>query len=106
MTNEEPTVAPRYIVIDALANETGIRDEYTGRYLAPDAIGVSSKLQTEIAEWLLRYERSHIEGYCDDGAIDELDEWGERIANAVKIELSDCKVSYYSDARLTKKRID
>jgi len=106
MRDEELTVAPRYIVVDALANETGIRDEYSGCYLAPEAIGISTELQTEIADWLVRYEKFHIEGYSDHRAIDELDEWGERIANAVRNELKDCKVSYYSDARLTKKMIE
>jgi hypothetical protein len=97
---------PRYVVVDAEAHQTGIRDEYTGLYLDPETIGISAELQAEIAQWLGRYEENHIHGYSDDRAIDELDEWGERIATSVRNELGDCKVSYYSAARSTKKRID
>jgi hypothetical protein len=96
---------PKYIVVDALLNETGIRDEYTGIYFEPASLGLSSQLQVEIAEWLERYQESHFKGYPDDQAIEQLDEWGERIAHSVKKELIDSKVSYYSDARSTKKRL-
>lgn len=95
----------RYLIVDGLVNETGIRDEYEGEYLDPNVLGLSKEIQGRLEEWLKEYGKMHVSGYTDDNIIELLDSEGVSIAMAIANELPESKISYYSDARLTKQRI-
>lgn len=95
----------RYLVIDALLNGTGIRDEYDGGYLDPSTFNLSLEVTNALKKWLLAYENEHFNGYSNSDLIAELDAEGKKIASQIKSELGDVKISYYSDARLTKEEI-
>ncbi|MES2619691.1 MAG: hypothetical protein V4615_02485 [Bacteroidota bacterium] len=91
----------RYLVIDASLSGTGIRDKYEGGYLAPEDLGLSSDTIQRLNAWLSKYENEHYNGFTDDNIIDELDREGKEIALLIKAELSEVKLEYFSDARMT-----
>lgn len=91
----------KYLVIDASLSGTGIRNKYEGGYLFPEDIGLSSDLIKRLNSWLSKYEDEHYKGYANDGIIDELDKEGKEIALLIKSELSEVKLEYFSDARMT-----
>ena len=95
----------RYLVIDACLNGTGIRDEYEGGYISLNELDLSPEIVNSINRWLLCYENEHYNGYINDILINELDNDGRKIASQIKKELGDVKISYYSDAKLTKEII-
>ena len=95
----------KYLVVDSLLNSTGIRDNYTGDYLEPENLHLSSTTIKRLESWLLRYNSQYYEGYADDEVVDKLDREGKEIALIIKNELSDVKISYFSDARMTKELI-
>jgi hypothetical protein len=93
----------KYLIVDAsLHGSGGIRDEYEGGYLTPASLGISSELAEVIHVWLERYESEHYNGFSNSDIVDQLDREGKAIASRIVKELSDVKVSYYSDARMTK----
>ncbi len=91
----------RYLIIDAALSGTGIRDKYEGGYIDPKSLGLSLKIEKKLNEWLSKYENEHYNGFTDDSIINELDQEGKEIALMVKNELSEVKIEYFSDARLT-----
>lgn len=95
----------KYIVIDAGLDGTGIRDKYEGGFIAPQDLGISSDVIQRLNEWLSKYENEHYKGFANDRIINELDQEGKEIALLVKEELSDVKIEYFSDARLTSEMI-
>jgi hypothetical protein len=95
----------RYLVVDGMLNGTGIRDEYEGGYLQPDTLGLSVELQSRLNEWLRKYEDLHYEGFGNNTTIEELDSEGIVIAGLIAKELEGTKISYYSDAKSTKRQI-
>lgn len=95
----------RYLIIDASLNGTGIRDKYEGGYLIPEALGLSSTIIKQLNGWLLKYENEHYDGFTNDNIIDELDREGKEIALRIKDELSEVKLEYFSDARMTNELI-
>jgi hypothetical protein len=95
----------RYLVIDALLNGTGIRDEYEGGYIDPKSLGISNELIDRLSKWLIAYEEEHYNNYSNIKIIDNLDCEGKAIALRIKNEVGDVKITYYSDARLTKEPI-
>ncbi|KQS24884.1 hypothetical protein ASG33_23180 [Dyadobacter sp. Leaf189] len=58
-----------------------------------------------LRKWLKKYEEAHYDGFKNDLLISELDNEGREIAYKIKKELSDVKMEYYSDARMTKDQI-
>ncbi|WP_065217917.1 MULTISPECIES: hypothetical protein [Butyricimonas] len=90
----------KYLVIDALLDSTGIRDKYNGGYINPYEIGLSFITITRLNEWLSKYWNEHFNGYVNENLIDRLDEEGREIAIAIKKELPEVKVEYFSDARM------
>jgi hypothetical protein len=91
----------KYIVVDASLSGTGLRDKYEGGYLSPDALGLSFKTIEILNQWLSKYENEHYNGFTNESLIDKLDKEGKEIALLIKDELSDVKLEYFSDARMT-----
>lgn len=91
----------KYLVIDAALSGTGIRDKYEGSYIAPEDLGLSLATEQRLNEWLSKYENEHYNGFTDDNIINELDQEGKEIALMIRSELSEVKIEYFSDARLT-----
>jgi hypothetical protein len=81
---------------------TGIRDSVEGRYLTLSELGLSPGLASRLTEWLRAYEAAHDAGYRDENEVRRLDEEGIKISVAVRSELTDAKVDYYSDALMTR----
>jgi len=94
-----------YLVIDACLNGSGIRDEYEGGYIDPATLGLSRDVIDRLKKWLSAYENEHYNGYSNSILIERLDNEGREIAVRVKRELGNVKISYYSDAKLTKEAI-
>lgn len=92
----------RYLVIDANPHGTGIRDGYEGGYIDPDTLGLTADIVHKIQGWLIRYESEHYNGYTNDELVNQLDEEGKEIALEIGKQSGEAKISYYSDARLTK----
>lgn len=91
----------KYLIIDASLSGTGIRDKYEGGYLAPEDLQLSQTTIQCLNIWLLKYENEHYNGFLDNIIIDELDREGKEIAIIIKNELSEVKLEYFSDARMT-----
>ena len=91
-----------YLIVDAYFAGTGIRDEYNGKYIQPQDIGISERLTTEINIWLCLYKKESHNGYRNTVLIEKLDKEGLRIALKIKKELRDVKISYWSDAKMEK----
>jgi hypothetical protein len=95
----------KYLVIDAALSGTGIRDKYEGGYIDPEDLGLSLATKQRFNEWLSKYENEHYNGFTDDNIINELDQEGKEIALMIKNELSEVKIEYFSDTRLTDEMI-
>jgi hypothetical protein len=95
----------KYLIIDASLNSTGIRDKYESGCLAPEDLGLSSATIQRLNTWLSKYENEHYNGFTDDSIIDELDREGKEVASLIKSELSEVKLEYFSDARMTNEMI-
>jgi len=95
----------KYLVVDASLNGTGIRDKYEGGYLTPEELNLSSDTKNRLDEWMSKYENAHYNGFTDSNIIDELDREGKEIALTIKNELSEAKLEYFSDARMTSEMI-
>lgn len=96
----------KYLVIDGLLHGTGVRDYYEGGYIYPEDLGLSSDLIKKLNDWLLRYEEEHYNGFSDIKLVDHLDIEGKDIAHAIKQELLEVKVDYYSAGKMTKVHVD
>ena len=96
----------KYLVIDAALSGTGIRDKYEGGFLAIEGLGISCGTMDRLNQWLSNYENGRCNGFADDQIIDELDREGKNIALAVKNELSEVKIEYFSDARMTSEMVE
>nr|WP_314499394.1 hypothetical protein [uncultured Chryseobacterium sp.] len=95
----------KYLVIDAALSGTGIRDKYEGGYIDPEYLGLSLSAKQRLEQWLSKYENEHYNGFTNDNIINELDQEGKEIALIIKNELSEVKIEYFSDARLTEEMI-
>lgn len=96
----------KYLAIDASLGGTGIRDLYSGGYIDSMDLLLSPVLSNYIQEWLQRYHEAHYDGFSDQQIVQELDLAGREIAYAVKAELIDVKMEYFSDAKMEKENID
>lgn len=95
----------KYLVIDASLSGTGIRDKYEGGYISPNELGLSFVVIDRLNQWLSKYENEHYNGFTDAHIINELDQEGKEIAILIKSELSEVKLEYFSDARMTTETI-
>jgi hypothetical protein len=91
----------RYVLIDGMLSGTGIRDAIEGGYIEPSAMGLSPTLCSDLAEWLLRYEDAHYEGFKPE-IVEQLDQAGLLLAGRVSAERTDIKVGYFSDGRMVR----
>jgi len=88
----------RYFVIDGMLNGTGIRDKRNGGYVKPEDLGLSLETSQRLKEWLLKYENEHYNGYTNNELVSQLDEEGKELAKVIKVELTEIKMEYFSDA--------
>lgn len=88
-----------YLKVDGMISGTGIRDAVEGGYYEPEELGVSDSLTQKINDWLERYEDAHYSQYQDEELIDELDTIGLEITALLKKELTDSKITYYSEGK-------
>jgi hypothetical protein len=95
----------KYLIIDASLSGTGIRDYYEGGYVSPESLCLKEHTIQRLKSWLLKYENEHYNGFNNNSLIDELDNEGKDIALIIKNEISDVKIEYFSDARMTKEKI-
>lgn len=95
----------RHLIVDGMLNGTGIRDRYEGGYIEPGSLGLSSTLIEKLRKWHKQYEEEHYNGYNNKALIQKLDKEGVDLSNAIKEELKECKISYFSDANLSKHEI-
>jgi hypothetical protein len=87
-----------YLTVDGMMSGTGIRDSVRGGHLEPANLGVSDLLAGRVADWLKRYEIAHMGQYRDKERVAKLDEEGLLICVALRAELPEAKIEYYSDA--------
>ncbi len=86
-------------LIDGMLSGTGVRDAVEGGYLQPEAIGLSTSLVADVADWQRRYEHAHFTGFPED-AVASLDVEGLALRSRVQAELSDKSVGYFSNGRM------
>lgn len=91
----------KYLVIDAALSGTGIRDKHEGGYTYPEDLDLSLPVRQKLKEWLSKYENEHYNGFTNENLINKLDQEGKDIAIMMKNELSEVKMEYFSDARMT-----
>ena len=75
---------------------------YKGGYIDMEDIDITLVLKNRIKNWLYGYADQGFRGYDDDDIINFLDDEGRCLAREIKKELSDVKVWYYSDARMSR----
>jgi hypothetical protein len=92
----------KYLILDVIVSGTGIRDQYEDEYIDPESLGISSTLLEKLNHWLSRYKEEFYNGYNNKILIQELDNEGVEISKDIKNELVECKISYFSDANLSK----
>lgn len=88
------------LLIDGMLLGTGVRDAANGGYVDPHEVGLSDGLGRRIGAWLAAYEDAHFHQYDDKAKIEALDREGLEIARAVRLELPEAKVGYFSNAGL------
>ena len=95
----------RYLVLGADYSRPALRDEYA-RDLSPEVLGVSEHLVRRIREWNDRYREiiplgpAVREAEAPAGLIAVLDEEGLALVAAIRAELPDAKVRYFSEGQL------
>ncbi|WP_093293535.1 hypothetical protein [Sphingomonas sp. NFR04] len=89
------------LLIDGMLSGTGVRDAVEGGYLHPEAIGLSTSLIADVADWQRRYEDAHFAGFPGD-AVANLDEEGLALRLKMQAELPDKTVGYFSNGRMAR----
>ena len=89
------------ILIDGMLSGTGLRDAVNGGYLPAEAVGLSSPLAADVADWQRRYEYAHFAGFPND-IVAKLDEEGLTLLSRVRVELPDKEVGYFSNGRMSR----
>lgn len=92
----------KYLVVDGMLHGTGIRLQYEGGYIEPEELEISEELIHRLRNWLNEYENLHYSNYEDKGLIEKLDSEGLDITKALKEQLNNFEISYFSSANLTK----
>jgi hypothetical protein len=87
----------QYLSVSALLESTGIKDKYGFGYVAASEFGVSDDLAQRLKFWVSKYDEAHYMGFKDERIIDNLDIEGLEIARAIKDELIDVKIEYFSE---------
>jgi hypothetical protein len=87
------------ILIDGMLSGTGLRDAVNGGYLRADALGLSSSLASQVADWQRRYEGAHFDSFPGQ-LVASLDEGGLSLLPRIKNELPHKNVGYFSSAKM------
>ncbi len=95
-----------YLVVDGMLHGTGVRDEYGEGYVELESLELTPLFIARIREWKENYEEQHFAGYNNKKKAEALDDEGILIAKALKKELPDSKLSYFSDATGAKYQIE
>ena len=95
----------RYFIVVGTLSTTGILDGANGDYLEPDEIGISVELTLRLANWIAEYDAEHYRGFKNESRVQELDKEGKEIAIAIRQEIPDTKIAYFSDARMIKEEL-
>lgn len=95
----------RYLTVVADYTQSPLRDDYIGT-VVPEEIGLSWELGAQLRDWNDRYRAiipidltDRTSGPASD-LINELDDEGLKLADAISSILQDVKVRYYSEGRL------
>ncbi len=91
----------KLLLIDGMLNGTGIRDQLNGGYIEPESLGITPTLIKKLQDWHLKYQEEFYNGYSNTLIVDKLDELGRDISNEIQKELTEFKVSYFSDAKMS-----
>ncbi|MGN6437500.1 MAG: hypothetical protein ACTHMM_13250 [Agriterribacter sp.] len=94
-----------YLVIDAALSGTGIRNKYEGGYINPQDLGLSLSIKQRLKEWVTKYANEHYNGFTNEKLIKELDQEGREISIVIKNELSEAKIEYFSNAKMTNEMV-
>ena len=92
----------KYLIVEGMLDCTGIYDWADESYVEPEEIGLSAELSLRLANWLKEYEDEHYRGYVNGTRIQKLDQEGKEIAIAIRQEIADVKIAYYSDGSMIK----
>lgn len=93
----------RYLIVDGMVSGTGIRNlNEEIQYIKPESLGISSELIEKLNTWHSKYKEQFYQNYADENVVCALDLEGIEISKAILNELKNCKLSYFSDAKLTK----
>jgi len=84
---------------------TGILDGANGGYLEPEEVGLSAELTLRLTNWIAEYDAEHYRGFKNELRVQELDREGKEIAIAIRQEIPDTKIAYYSDALMIKEEL-
>lgn len=76
--------------------QQGRRDYYNGGYIEPESLQLKLETIKWINEWVCKYEDEHYNEFKNLELVKKLDQEGKDIAVAIKKELGDIKISYYS----------
>lgn len=91
-----------YLTVDGMFSGTGIRDSIEGGYLKLNELAISPEMKAKISAWVSRYAEAHFIEYEDKSQVSILDNEGIAICKALRKELPDAKVEYYSNAEMKK----
>jgi hypothetical protein len=83
-------------LLDGMLSGTGVRDAISGGYVAPSDLGLSTALQTNIAEWQRDYEDAHFEGFRDE-TVAVLDRKGQELVALIRAEKPLLRIGYFSN---------
>jgi len=90
----------KYLVVDGMLSGTGIRDAVNGGYINLANLDIPENLINRINLWLSRYADAHFMGFNDEKLTISLDLEGVQIRNLLRLELKECKIEYFSSAKM------
>ena len=96
----------RYLIVDGMLGGTGIRNKHEGGYIEPKNLLLSDELLSELKNWKDEYEQAKFAGFNDEEIVLTLDARGVEIAKAIKKEMMEIKIEYFSDALMKRELID
>lgn len=94
----------RYLTLAAEYTQSALRDDFGGT-LVPEEAGLSEDLGERIRDWSNRYkdvmplDEDQRRASPASELIETLDEEGLRLVGAIRAELPDAKVRYFSEGR-------
>lgn len=96
----------RILILDGMRSGTGLRDGVNGGYISLENLGISEKTKAAIENWQSRYTKMQSYEYENLIEVENLDIEGLEIAKALKIEMPNNDIRYFSDAKMTTKYVE